>query len=263
MRSIQQLQSKLKEFHTYAHKGTEEAGLQRKWEELFETPLTNLSAKSFVQYYKDMRSPKNTKKGGKRTRKQQKQQKQQSRHQRGGSATILSPAALDYQLVPGANVTTYGRFPIEAGTDASSIRDMDVYFNSGMSRGCGIENSSRQVPASMGSNKVGGRRNRTRKQTQRQRQRQKQAQKQAQAGGNLLESLASHPYLSGAPPNSVQVAANMWSGNTQTIPAPASPAAATWSYVGRGAVGLIDPGLITPIGSDFSKLASPPAWQRG
>jgi len=258
MRSIQQLQGKLKEFHAYAQKGAEEAGLQRKWKELFETPLTNLSAKSFVQYYKDMRSPKNTKnnkKGGKRTRKQQKQQKQPSRQQRGGAATILSPAGLNYQLVPGANVMTYGRFPIEAGTDASSIRDMDVYFNSGMSRGCGIENSSRQVPASMGSNKVGGRRNRTRKQTR------KQAQKQAQAGGNLLESLASHPYLSGAPPNAVQVAANMWSGNTQTIPAPASPAVATWSYIGRGPSGLVDPGLITPIASDFSKLASPPAWQ--
>ena len=185
----------------------------------------------------------------KRTRKQKKAA------QTGGSATLLSPAGLDYQMAPGASLMEYGRFPIEAGTDLPSIGNMDVYFQPSRLQGCGIENSSLHVPASMGSNKVGGRRRTFRK------RRHMLRQKKTQRGGNLLESLASQPFLSGAPPNSIQIAANQWYGNTQAIPAPSSASSPTWAYASRGTAGLIDPGFITPIGSDFSKLASPPAWQ--
>lgn len=247
MPSIKEIQARLKDFDAIAREGREAHELQTSWTRLFRTPLTDLSAKSFVQYYKDMRSP-----SGRNNRHKSHKNKKDRRNSRqhGGSATLLTPAPLQYQTVPGANVQVYGRFPIEAATDAASIRNMDVYFNSGISRGCGIDNSSLQVPASMGSNKVGGRRSRRNHRNRRTRK---------QRGGNLLESLMVHPYLSSAPPSSVQTFANAYAGAPPY--APSSPTQHTWAYMGRGTSGLIDPGLITPIGSDFSKLASPPAWQ--
>jgi hypothetical protein len=243
--TIAKIQKDLKAFDQFArqaikHDGDATEALQTKWSTLFKSPMSKESAKSFSQYYRKMVS----KRGGKRTtRKIQKM--------RGGAASILSPATIDYQMVPGANVQMYGRFPVEADTDPSTIRDMDVYFNSGMSRTCGVENSARQVPAGMGSNKVGGSRRRRRGRTLRRRH----------AGGSLMESLQVHPYVSTAPPNVFQVAANVWSGNTASIPAPASPVQSTWVPASHGTAGLINPGVVTNIGSDFSKLASPPAWQ--
>lgn len=246
--TIAKIQKDLKAFDQFARQAIKRDGgaveaLQTKWSSLFKSPMSKESAKSFSQYYRKMVS----KRGGKRaTRKTQKM--------RGGAATILSPATINYQMVPGANVQMYGHFPVEADTDPSTIRDMDVYFNSGMSRTCGVENSARQVPAGMGSNKVGGtRRNRRRGG--------KRSLRRRHAGGSLMESLQVHPYVSTAPPNAFQVAANVWSGNTATIPAPASPVQSTWVPASHGTAGIINPGVITNIGSDFSKLASPPAWQ--
>jgi len=246
--TIAKIQKDLKAFDQFARQAIKRDGdateaLQTKWSTLFKSPMSKESAKSFSQYYRKMVS----KRGGKRaTRKTQKM--------RGGAATILSPATIDYQMVPGANVQMYGRFPVEADTDPSTIRDMDVYFNSGMSHTCGVENSARQVPAGMGSNKVGGR-------VSRRHRRRGRTLRRRHAGGSLMESLQVHPYVSTAPPNVFQVAANVWSGNTASIPAPASPVQSTWVPASHGIAGLINPGVVTNIGSDFSKLASPPAWQ--
>jgi hypothetical protein len=195
--TIAKIQKDLKAFDQFArqtikHEDADPVdALQTKWLSLFKAPMSKESAKSFSQYYRKMVS----KHGGKRlTRKMRK-----TRKLRGGAATILSPASIDYQMVPGANVQMYGHFPVEADTDPSTIRDMDVYFNSGMSRTCGVENSARQVPAGMGSNKVGGRRRRGR------------TLRRRHAGGSLMESLQVHPYVSTAPPNVFQVAANFTS----------------------------------------------------
>lgn len=252
--TIAKIQKQLKDFDQFARQAVQRddpvASLQSKWESLFDKSMSAQSAKSFAHYYKKMAS--NKKRGGSRLRKTRKSQKTQSRKMRGGAATLLAPAALDYQMVPGANIQMYGRFPVEADTDPSTIRDMDVYFNSGMSRTCGTENSARQVPADMGSNKVGG--------TRKRRHNRRRSLKK-QAGGSLMESLSVHPYISSAPPNLFQITANAWSGNPASVPAPASPVQYTWTPSSHGTAGIIDPTGVTHIGSDFSKFASPPAWQ--
>jgi len=254
--TIAKIQKQLKDFDQFARQAVQRddpvASLQSKWESLFDKSMSIQSAKSFAHYYKKMAS--NKKRGGRRSLRQSRktQKKQNTRKtQRGGAASILTPAPLDYQMVPGANIQMYGRFPVEADTDPATIRDMDVYFNSGMSRTCGTENSARQVPATMGSNKVGGTRKR----------RHNRRRSVKQAGGSLMESLSVHPYISSAPPNLFQITANAWSGNPASVPAPASPAQYTWTPSSHGTAGLINPTGVTNIGSDFSKFASPPAWQ--
>jgi hypothetical protein len=254
--TIAKIQKQLKDFDRFARQSVQRndpvASLQSKWEALFDKSMSAQSAKSFAHYYKKMAS--NKKRGGRRslsqmrkTRKSQKMRK--TLRMRGGAASVLSPATLDYQMVPGANIQMYGRFPVEADTDPATIRDMDVYFNSGMSRTCGTENSARQVPADMGSNKVGGTRKRRHRRSMK------------HTGGSLMESLQVHPYVSTAPPNLFQTAANAWSGNPASVPAPASPVQYTWTPSSHGTAGIIDPTGVTNIGSDFSKFASPPAWQ--
>jgi len=253
--TIAQIQKQLKAFDTFARQATQQKkpvdSLQSKWSSLFNVSMSKESAKSFSQYYKQMASGKKRAQVGTKTRKM-----------RGGAATLLTPAPLDYQMVPGASIQLYGNFPVEADTDPSTIRDMDVYFNSGMSRTCGVENSARQVPADMGSNKVGGRRNtRKRRSGNRRSSRRSSRSSRKQAGGSLMESLQVHPYVSTAPPNLFQMTAHAWSGNQSSVPAPASPVQSTWSLASHGTAGLINPTGITNIGSDFSRFASPPAWQ--
>jgi len=77
----------------------------------------------------------------------------------------------------------------------------------------------------------------------------------------LAESLMTHPYISSAPPNMIQQVAASMSGATSPVPFPGNPVNQQWQYVSNGTAGLMDPGVVTPIGSDFSKLASPAPWQ--
>jgi hypothetical protein len=116
--------------------------VSRQWAKLFNKPLSGKAASSLVNHYMNkVRGP--TKK-----------------NHRGGSHL---GAPLDYVMRPGLPaVATYATFPTEVGPDVKSAADLDVYYNSGMGRSCGTENTTAHVPASMGTNKVGGAR-RTRK----------------------------------------------------------------------------------------------------
>jgi len=194
------------------------------WKRLFHGILDSESAKGFARHFRSDRSS---------TRKQRKQ--------KGGAAPIA------YQMGPGVpSAMTYGHYPTDASTDPQSKHDMDVYFNSGMSRTAGTESwRFPTVPAGMGSNKVGGgrsRRTRRRKQT---------------GGGTLLETIGQVPFLPGAPLTSVQTGYAAYSGQPS---APSSdPTSAAWSY--SNLKSTIDPANVTKIGSDINRLTSPSPWK--
>jgi hypothetical protein len=256
MPTIAQIQKDLKVFDTQARAALEkdkpEAHIQSSWESIFHMPLSNTSAKSFTNYYRKMRS--------------------NTRKMTGGMAP------LSYTMTPGT-IGVYGNFPTEIASDPASIQALDVFYQNSLNKGCGIENSSLPVPEDMGSNKVGGAKTRVKsRKAARKSYKNKRVTKSRKnvrktlrkglrkgmrkyRGGNLTESLVMHPYISSAPPNLIQMAAATVSGATEPVPFPGSPVVHQWQYVSNGTAGLIDPGIVTPIGSDFAKLASPAPWQ--
>ncbi len=189
-----------------------------------------------------------------RSRRQQRKtiRKRDRKQTRKGGA--LTGAPLDYTMGPGANVAVYGRFPTEIATAPGGIQNLDVFYNSALSRGCGVENSSRYVPVDMGSNKVGGKR--TRRGVGRR-------SRKAMRGGNLLSSLAirNPPYLAAPYPGPIQSVSQSWAGATSPVPVPATPVYQTWNFKSSGTDGAINPGIITSISKDLTQLASPPPWQ--
>jgi hypothetical protein len=265
MRTIASLQTKMKQFDTSARKiirsKNAEQSLQTSWKTIFGTPLDTKSAKSFAKYYRTMTS--------------------KTKKQRGGMAP------LDYGMAPGLNPgASYGNFPVAINTDPQSIQDLDVYFQSAITKGCGIENSSPTIPEGMGSNMVGGR-SRKNKQNKRKALRKSMASRKAsrkgaasrkasrkgmasrkrfrkQHGGiadisNLGTSLYMRPYTAEAPPSILQnVGASMAGSPIMTYP---SPTDNTWQYASRGADGIVNPSSVTHIGSNFSQIASPAPWQ--
>lgn len=242
--TIKEIQSDLRAFDKHARTADSAEQLKKQWKSFFSQDLSNEAANAFMRYYRSMRS-------------------KTSRKMRGGMAP------LSYQMAPGANVAVYGRFPVEADTDMSSIKDLDVFFNSGLSHSCGKENSSLTVPENMGSNKVGGARRKSsrkastqsrRRRTQRRRINRKSSTRRFH-GGNLLESVAMRPMMATVPPNMLQVQFHNASGGVPPMPIPSSPVSHTWQYVSNGTAGLINPGAITNIGSDMTKMASPAPWQ--
>jgi hypothetical protein len=252
MTSISEIQNKLKEFNTFAKKTSDPSEYQTKWRELFNLPLSSQSAKSFALYYRDMRS--NTRRRNNR----------RSRKQRGGSAAIQG-APLDYTMTPGMNIQAYGRFPVEAGTDPASVRSLDVYFRDSLTADCGVKDSSLQVPANMGSNKVGGARRRSRRTTRRSRRtlRRNRRNQIRQRGGDLLESITARSpfvYNSSVAPGYLQQLSHAWSGSTQPVPAPADPSIPTWEARTHGVVGSINPGSVAYVPNDVGKLANPAPW---
>ena len=266
MPSITKIQKDLSTFDTYARKHMDNVpALQAKWKVLFNIPLTSESAKSFSTYYKTMVSKKNTRKN---------RSNRSNRSQRGGN---LAGAPLTYTMTPGANVQVYGRFPVEADTDPSTIRNLDVYFQDSLTKGCGTENSSLSVPVEMGSNQVGGknrkanRKSRVNRKNSRKtlrknsrkasRKNRKTYRRKNHRGGDLMTSLAYHPYLSTVPQNTVQNVVLSAEGTYPSTPVSGNPTVQTWEYNSRGTAGVINPGLVTPIGNDFQRLASPAPWQ--
>lgn len=257
MKTVASIHKHMKEFDTYARKVVDgknaERELQAKWHSLFHTKLGAESAKSFVKYYRSMRSKKHS----------------------GGSH--ISPAPLTYSMTPGADAYANGRFPVAVDTDIQSLKDMDVYYQNSLTSGCGIENSSRTIPEGMGSNKVGGkhksRKNRSpsRKNTKSRKYRVKRnktlrKKQRKQRGGvadvsNLMDSIASRPYIAEPVPSVFQSLGAAINGSTSPVPGPSSPVNPSWGYVSNGIKGLIDPGLITHIGDNYQRLASPAPWQ--
>jgi hypothetical protein len=249
MPSIAHIQSQLKEFDTSARKASQakdpETALQKAWKRIFSMNLDAASAKSFARYYREMRS--------------------KSRSMRGGSN--LHPASLSYQIVPA--VQAYGKFPVEADTDPATIRGLDIYFQDSLTKSCGIDSS--QVPADMGSKKVGGRRSRRvnrknrntyKKQKKNRKSKRKNTLKSSRKlmrGGNMLETLMSRPYLATVPSGVLQTVGTTWNASPQEPSG--SPVVPAWNYKTLGTEHLVDPGLVTPIGADLTTLVKPAPWQ--
>jgi hypothetical protein len=249
MTTIAQIQKSMRAFDTFARTSADPKQLQTKWHSLFSTQLDNKAANSFVQYYRKMKS---------RT----------SRKQRGGMAP------LNYQMTSGSpNVSVYGRFPVEVGTDPASIKDLDVYFHNALTLDCGNPAQAAAFPtpsSGMGSNQVGGRSRRGRRQSRKSRRQtvrhrnrynKRKTNRRRQRGGNLGESILMRPYLATPPPNALQAAVNGWQGNPAQLPFSGNPVQQQWQYVSNGTAGIINPGLITPIGTEFRQLASLDPYQ--
>jgi hypothetical protein len=250
MATISEIQQKLKQFNQYTQQESPDpTAYKKRWKELFNKPLSSQSAHSFATYYKDMRSNTQGSRGSRKNRRNH-----ASRKQRGGAAP------LEYVMSPGLNIQTYGRFPVEAGTDPASVRNLDVYFRDSLTADCGVKDSSLQVPANMGSNQVGGRR---RRRTIRRRRGRNSSRKFRQRGGDLLESITARvPFVHNASvaPNMLQSAQNAYTGGTQAVPAPADPAAHTWEPRTHGIAGLINPGIVAYVPNDVGKLSNPAPW---
>jgi hypothetical protein len=255
MSTISDIQNKLKQFNKFAKTSSDPSAYQSKWKQLFHLPLSSQSANSFAQYYKDMRS---------KTR----------RSQRGGAGAIQG-APLEYTMVPGLNIQAYGRFPIEAGTDPASVRDLDVYFRDSLTADCGVKDSSLHVPANMGSNQVGGARRHKSRHHKAARGKRHTLRRKAhkgrkgrrgtyrQRGGDLLESITARApfvYNSTVSPSLIQQGSHAWSGSTQAVPAPADPTVHTWDARTNGLGGIMNPGLVAYVPSDVGRLANPAPW---
>lgn len=250
MTSIAALHEGLRTFDAAARKSSSPDDIANAWSGIFKQSMDTESAKSFSQYYREMRSNtrqrrNNSSRGGKRTRRATR------KTMKGGGGLVGAP--LDYQVTPGMPVQTYGSFPVEVDTDPSSIKDLDVYFHDSLP--LSKAGYWPTVPANMGDNTVpmkGGRRRKTLRRRASRKQR----------GGDMLATLSmrSIPFNPTPYPNVIQSAASAWSGATTSIPAPASPVQHTWSLTGLPGQG-INPRDVTDISSDFSKLASPAPWQ--
>jgi hypothetical protein len=246
MPSVRQIQQKLKEFDAAARHTENPDGFKAAWKRIFNQNLSDAGAKSFARYYKEMRSK--TSRKARRTMR---------RRQSAGAYTPLPQAPVNYGTTPGVLASTMGRFPVEVDTDAASIKDLDVYFHDSLP--LSKAGYWPTVPADMGSNKVGGgRRRKGSRKTHKGRKTRKGGRKQR--GGNLMESLNMRGYVASPYPNMIQSAVNAWQGGVPPIPSPSSPVSHTWQPQSQG-VNLINPGLVTHISSDFSKLASPAPWQ--
>lgn len=223
---------------------------------MFGTPISEKDADYFLRYYREMykkqRGAKHVttrakKRAIKRTMKRVAKRKHKTlRMRKHGGSFALTGAPLSYSMTPGMTANVYGRFPTEIATDPASLQNLDQFYGSALTRGCGIENSTRQVPEMMGSNKVGG----ARKTVKAKRKDSKQK------GGDLLQSLmmrgAPLPHSASAPPNVVQTMASNWQG-MPAFPS-ASPVDHTWTYKSTAATPF-DPSLASKITSPFAQLA--------
>ena len=276
MLTIRTIQSKMKEFNTFArtqaNTRTPELELQAKWKGLFDTNLPINSAKSFVKHYRNMRT--------------------NNAHQSGGTYSLASAAGLDYRMVPGLNTESYGKFPVAVNTDTQSIQDLDVYFQNSLTKNCGVENSSLTIPEGMGYNAVGGskndrknsrksRNNRMNRKNNRNNTERKNASRQLkstrrnnsqrknntrrQHGGiasplNFGTAMYWRPYSPSAPDNYLQQVGDNSYGHTYQIPS-SNPSSAAWGYISSGTKGLLNPGNITNLNDNFNTLASPVPYQ--
>ena len=268
-RSIADVQRKLKAFDSFARHSSDTKTLQKRWHSLFGTNLTELSAKSFVAHYREMRS-KHTRNRNRKTT-----------HRRGRRAQYGGVAPLNYVMTPGADVSVYGRFPVEVDMDPGSIKDLDVYFQDALTLGCGNKTEFwPTVPANMGSNQVGGRRtNKNRKGRGRKgRKGRNTMRRRTQRGGDIFGDIGNffgsgytNVTGSAAPsldpisrpfstvfPNPFQVGYNTLSGQVpNNYPANPSPEKHAWEFQSKGTGMAIPPQNISNITADFNKMLTP------
>jgi hypothetical protein len=271
MPSIAEVQRKLKAFDTFARRSDDTKALQKKWHSIFGTKLTELSAKSFVTHYREMRS--------KSTRGHKNKKSTRRRRQYGGVAP------LNYVMTPGADVSVYGRFPVEVDTDPGSIKDLDVYFQDALTLSCGTKSEFwPTVPANMGSNQVGAgsRTNRRRKERKSRKGKRITMRRRKQRGGDIFDTIGSwvgntytsttglalptldpisRPAFSTVYPNPLQTAYTSYSGEVPgNYPKDADPVIRGWDYSSKGTDMAIPPQHISNISSNFSNKVSPPLY---
>ena len=194
--------------------------VSRQWAKLFNKPLSGKAASSLVNHYL------NTMKGTKKNK-------------HSGGSHLGAP--LDYVMRPGLpGVATYATFPTEVGADPQSVRNLDVYYNSGMGRGCGTENTTAHVPATMGSNKVGGSRRRSRK----------------HRGGDFATALATRQFIPTNPATYLQQGSEVMLGRAPSPYDVAEPSHSAYRLVSDGKL-PIDPSGISLIDKDITQLANP------
>jgi hypothetical protein len=232
--TIKELKKDLADFTDRAKKAVQaesdevaaERAVQSIWKELFHGMLDAESAKGFVAHFQE----------GKRSKATRRRNRQ-----RGGMAPIA------YQMGPGLpSATLYATVPTDVSTDPASLRSLDATVPKiGMLQTAGTETwRFPTVPATMGSNQVGGRRRRTRRSKQK-------------GGGSLLETIGHMPFQAMAPPSMIQTGYAMYSGQPS---APSSdPTNPAWSFSSNGSI--VDPGMITKIGSDINRLVTPTPWK--
>jgi len=196
--------------------------VQTSWKTHFHGRLDTESAKGFVNHFRQSKS--------KKTR----------RNQRGGMAPIA------YQMGPGVpSAMTNGHFTTDISTDPASLRSLDETIPKiGMLQTAGTETwRFPTVPAGMGSNKVGGgRKTRRRKQ---------------HGGASLLATIGQMPFQAAVPPTMIQTAYSAYSGQPS---APSSdPTSPSWTI--PPVKSMIDPGMVTKIGSNISQLVTPVPWK--
>ena len=180
--------------------------------------------------------------------------RQRMTRKRGGASYELAGAPLDYAMVPGGSATAfttnpavavYDRFPIDPTVNPQVVSDLDVFFGSALTRGCGVENTSLQVPADMGSNQVGGKR------------KNKRNSRKIRGGYTDIlsnvkdfgDSMAYHPYMNSSVPTLPHSLNHQWQGKLDTIPASSDPTDHTWSYATEMAKQPVNPrDLITAQG---------------
>jgi hypothetical protein len=298
--TVQEIRNKFNQLNAFSKKHLNANALRSEWKRVFGAPISKESSEYLTNYYIEMNRRNNRTRRGATRRRRATRRNVTTRHRTarnrryGGS---LSGAPLTYSMTPGANVAVYGRFPTEIGTDASSIKSLDVFYNSALSRGCGTENSGRNVPATLGSNKVGGRRRGAAAVTRRgaaavtrrgtaalTRRGAAAVTRRGTNGGSRVRSRRSigggplawiedqvgslaggidtaRPYLASAPPNMIQSGYEKIVGNPNEVPVSGSPVVSTWSYKNPDINATINPGLISRIENDLTKLANPAPWQ--
>lgn len=247
MATVLEIQKKLKEFDAVARTTSDSSQLETTWRRLFSQRLGPEAASSFTRFYREMRKSNTVKHGKKASRRmaktaQKKHRKTGRRTQRGGAAP------LGYTMTPGLPVKTFGEFPVEAATDPQSIKDLDVFWQSGHGPSAPPAYWP-SVPADMGSNKVqtgGGRRRKTRR---------------AQRGGSLMDSLAMRspfPFNGTVPQNMLQTVASAWSGTPAA--ASANPVDPAWTLKSDSAGGPINPAVVAPVNNPPGGLATSSLW---
>lgn len=212
------LQNKIKQYVNENGMSPAELGkkISRQWNTLFAKHLTTKQSKAMAKHYMSVFGK--AKKGG-----------------------YMAGAPLDYAMGPGMpGATTYGVFPTEAGADIKATQHLDVYYNSGLGRSCGAENTTASVPKDMGSNLVpakGGRRQTRRK------------------GGNFMSSLAVRNFTSSNPATTGQIMGESWAGQPTSVYNSYRPEHHAWKTVSNGQVPIFP--TVTPIVSDMTQIANP------
>lgn len=115
-----------------AKKGTDVEAFRKEWKKTFGKEVSKAASEDYLKFVKSKKS------------------------QRGGSSGI-SPASIGYDMRAGTD-TPYGSFN-KYVSDGFGFANVDS-----VAAACGRENITPRLPADLGSNKVGGRRRKTRKQ---------------------------------------------------------------------------------------------------